>query len=224
MSSNIEKFNIKRGQHPNYPTQSIAWGCESRVTALFDDLETHLVKWVMSNPAVVGCVAWFTNPVVIRALNSRKFSSVVMQKEDWLRPDCDGTHPAKFGAGLYQDKNQLGRVDLAQLAGLSFGGDQSVDRYRVFGKLEKGDDRRPLMHHKFLVGCDISKSKLVPQSVWTGSYNMTKRSNMSLENAVIIKDGGVADAYLREWLEVFALSESLNFDSHYVRPQWTWGS
>lgn len=60
--------------------------------------------------------------------------------------------------------------------------------------------------------------------VWTGSYNFTQNAERSWENAVIIRDPVIADAYLREWAQLYSLSEPLDWKSPYVAPEWRIGT
>jgi len=77
------------------------------------------------------------------------------------------------------------------------------------------------MHHKFAVFCSSGFS---PFAVATGSFNWTFNSAKSLENLVVVRDGAVAGAYLQEWSQIFALSEPLNWQSEWVKPQWRIGT
>lgn len=91
----------------------------------------------------------------------------------------------------------------------------------------------PKMHHKFMISCNYDPVRvdefvsgnapsdlyckdeqesfdyycLKPMKVWTGSYNFSKMANRSLENAIIINDENIADSYLREWSQIYPLSE-----------------
>jgi hypothetical protein len=67
------------------------------------------------------------------------------------------------------------------------------------------------MHDKFMVFVKNDQ-----WSVWTGSFNCSVNSGHSLENAVLIRDGEVAKAYLKEWQQIFLVSESRSDDE----PVW----
>lgn len=112
---------------------------------------------------------------------------------------------------------------------------------------------RPNMHHKFVVFAkevppeDVvepgivplhSRSvfdppntiysseppRFVPYAVWTGSFNFSKNAKHSLENALVIRRPAIVDAYYKEFQQVAALSEPLDWESPYVAPEWRIGS
>jgi phosphatidylserine/phosphatidylglycerophosphate/cardiolipin synthase-like enzyme len=92
------------------------------------------------------------------------------------------------------------------------------------------------MHNKFLVFCNLTEGKtdeqfpdttvptIVPQSVWTGSFNLTKNATMSFENAVLLVGNSVAGAYFNEWAQILALSEPLDWRSEWMEPEWKVGT
>ena len=56
----------------------------------FKHLIPTLCEKIRSADAVVGCVAWLTNQQVLTALSHLKYgTSIIVQKEDFLRPDTD---------------------------------------------------------------------------------------------------------------------------------------
>ena len=75
----------------------------------------------------------------------------------------------------------------------------------------------PRMHHKFLVflrmkeesdpGVADGEWPYHPYAVWTGSYNITKNGNSSLENALFIRNDDLAQAYCDEWAQLVEVSE-----------------
>ena len=79
----------------------------------------------------------------------------------------------------------------------------------------------PVMHHKFLVFCRNQESpddefpfgSITPYAAWTG-----------FENAIFIEDGTIAERYLKEWGQLAALSEPLDWEHDYVAPQYWIGT
>ena len=88
------------------------------------------------------------------------------------------------------------------------------------------------MHNKFLAFCDIINEELDsyslyevrPHTVWTGSFNLTKNATNSLENALVLTNPGIVRAYFREWGQVLALSETLDWQTEWCEPEWRIGS
>jgi hypothetical protein len=87
----------------------------------------------------------------------------------------------------------------------------------------------PRMHNKFLVFCSLRENawrgpELHPECVWTGSYNITFNAQKSFENAVILRDSDIAAAYAREWAQILALSEPLDWEDRWSAPEYRIGT
>jgi len=63
-----------------------------------------------------------------------------------------------------------------------------------------------------------------PYEVWTGSFNFTKNATYSFENAVLSKDQNIVGAFFREFGQIAALSESLDWETEWTAPDWRIGS
>jgi hypothetical protein len=62
------------------------------VRVYFRDLEKHLTRHIREAPMVLGCVAWLTSEHILKALAQvRGGVALVVQKEDFLRPDLGAT-------------------------------------------------------------------------------------------------------------------------------------
>jgi phosphatidylserine/phosphatidylglycerophosphate/cardiolipin synthase-like enzyme len=66
--------------------------------------------------------------------------------------------------------------------------------------------------------------QIIPERVWTGSFNLTDNSANSLENAVVLESRSLAQAYFHEWAQVVAISEQLDWTSDWIEPEWRIGS
>ena len=85
------------------------------------------------------------------------------------------------------------------------------------------------MHNKFLVFCKWKRGingcrVVVPESVWTGSFNFTYNAGNSFENAILINNKEIAMAYFKEYAQIAALSEPLEWESEWMAPEWRIGS
>lgn len=112
---------------------------------------------------------------------------------------------------------------------LSTGGDISIDAVRCVGNLNREKSPAfPRMHNKFLVFCNIEDREgceiVEPYAVWSGSFNFTYNAANSLENAVLIRQPEIVKAYYREFGQIMALSEPLNWDSEWSAPEWRIGT
>ena len=201
---------------------------DGAISVYFRNLEKELVCNISKFPIVVGCVAWLTNERVLNALSSRKRVSVIIQKEDFLRPDTGnwlGTKLRKMYASLPQGASSIvdtGEVWGNLLSSLNSHSNWESEPVRWVGNLNTDKNPAfPRMHNKFLVFCDEQKvpgndpdydeeyTIIKPKAVWTGSFNLTDNATRSLENATYIEDLDIVNAYYAEWQYIFALSESI---------------
>ncbi len=71
--------------------------------------------------------------------------------------------------------------------------------------------------------CDERKSQInhiKPYAVWTGSFNFTKNAVMSFENAVVLHDSEIVKAFYKEYTQIAAISEPLDWTATWMEPQW----
>jgi hypothetical protein len=220
----------------NTPMSAKACG----VTAFFGNLESHLCNAIRSADFIVGCAAWLTNRRILKALSKPKWGcQVIVQKEDWLRPDIDYDRNEQWKRALrdlydglrcdidrYPFWGSLGMPGLSELShcdevGVRCAGNHNSARSPAF----------PRMHHKFFVMCDVEvddefhmPTKIIGRSVWTGSFNPTANGTKSRENAVLISSDEIAQAFLREWFQVYAISEPLDWESEWCQPEYRIGT
>jgi hypothetical protein len=188
--------------------------------ALLRELEPHI--------AVFGCVAWLTDKTILEALAGKRWVSLLVQKEDFLRPDAAGQGDIRRA---YARLGRAGaRFELPGLiSGMSTAADEDFAAVRCVGNHNSSKSpAHPRMHHKFVVMCDVddtgSEPVFSPQKVWTGSFNFTHVGGLSLENAVVIADPVIAGAYLEEWSQVACLSEPLDWSTPWSAPEFRYGS
>lgn len=209
---------------------------ESKITVYFRELENHLIEHIYQAELVVGCVAWLTSDRILQALAGR-FTAIVVQKEDFLRPDLDVQDNWKRDLRTNYDKLKcdLERRWFGAPLGLTNILDESpLDPIRCLGNYNR--DKLPAFpraHHKFVVFCRCLEVpgwkrheylKVEPYAVWTGSFNFTKNATQSLENALVITDQAIVNAYYKEWLQVEALSEPLDWSVDWAAPYWRIGT
>jgi phosphatidylserine/phosphatidylglycerophosphate/cardiolipin synthase-like enzyme len=72
-------------------------------------------------------------------------------------------------------------------------------------------------------GCEDSDD-VFPVAVWTGSFNPSENAERSFENAVELHDRRIAQAYYKEWSQLLALSEPLDWETTWSAPEWRIGS
>jgi hypothetical protein len=204
----------------------------------FRNLEDNLVNHIKSADIILGAVAWLTSYPVLDALaQDNKDVVFVIQKEDFLRPDMGQfkdfkkTLKKKYG----KLKNTLTRYDFIDtiLPNMSFSSDPSIDPVSCVGNINNAKVAAfPRMHNKFLIFAKrnnnseltYDEKSIIPYAVWTGSYNITKNASMSFENALYITDLKIVNAFYKEFAQIIALSESLDWFKDWVEPQWRIGT
>ena len=200
------------------------------VEVVFRDLEQRLIGEINSATAVVGCVAWLTSFPILEALR-KKYCQLVVQKEDFLRPDIGAGDAWKTSLRARYDA--LGVVYRYGLPGvikhMSYAGEPSIESVRCVGNYNRDKNPAfPRMHNKFLVFGDINsvdgEDYVAPKAVWTGSFNLTKNAGYSFENALIIRDPVIVNAYAQEYGQIAGLSEPLDWQSDWSSPEFRLGS
>jgi hypothetical protein len=69
-----------------------------------------------------------------------------------------------------------------------------------------------------------ARAVIVPSAVWTGSFNCTITATWSLDNALYLTIPAVVEAYYREWAQIAARSEPLDWQSEWAAPEWRIGT
>jgi hypothetical protein len=208
------------------------------VEAIFRNQEDRLIDFIKTfeNGAIFGCVAWLTSVPILKALGKCKNVQIIVQKEDFLRPDIDTKNVDKWKSELWKLYSNI-KCDIERhqfrepMGNLSICGDPTVDGIRCVGNhnFEK-KPAFPRAHHKFLVFCQFSEEVkgYIPVALWTGSFNFTKNATNSFENVLYFTDasGGnvIIDAFLNEHHQLFALSEPLNWDEVWTTPEFRIGT
>jgi phosphatidylserine/phosphatidylglycerophosphate/cardiolipin synthase-like enzyme len=215
-----------------------AWG--DGLAVHFRDLERRLIEEIARAQVVVGCVAWLTSEPILEALSRVPLGvSVIVQKEDFLRPDYASSR--RWTMRLRELYESLPEPPIRYefpgvCSNLSVCGDPSIQSVRCLGN--HNADRSPAfprMHNKFLVFCGYRSGRqlrngseehgiVTPERVWTGSFNFTRNAGLSLENAVVIHHQSVATAYCLEWSQLLGLSEALDWQYQWCEPEWRIGS
>jgi phosphatidylserine/phosphatidylglycerophosphate/cardiolipin synthase-like enzyme len=217
------------------------------IEVIFRNHKNRLLELIGRYPYVVGCVAWLTDFDVLSAMADMEHVSIVVQKEDFLRPDLNPSN--RFADRLREaymrlPNNKFHRLSVNGIVSdLSIGDDLTIDPVRCMGNHNSNKSPAfPRMHNKFLVFTDnvpidafvddpddiLNLPNLLGVSntacVWTGSYNISETATKSLENAVIIQHEIIAQAYFSEWSQILALSEPLDWESEWCAPQWRIGT
>lgn len=210
---------------------------DARVTAYFCNLKKHLIEKIKGGSSIMGCVAWLTDPDILDAL-AEKNVQIVVQKEDFLRPDITQSTESlavTLNSRYQRLKSGIHKEDISGMISYGYSINEPLDAVRCMGNnnIDK-NPAHPRMHNKFIVfvnqndtyddDTDQCTTTFVPYAVWTGSFNFTECATMSMENALYIEDEVIAKRYYDEWFRIFMLSEPLNWESEWSAPEFRIGS
>jgi len=210
------------------------------IQAYFDNLEKNLIDKIKQNSdkLIFGCVAWLTSEPVLKALAKCDNVQILIQKEDFLRPDINSRNSwsirlrklyadLKFNHFRFELKDPIRELSICDepvIYPVMCVGNHNKEKHPAF----------PRSHHKFLVFCekrgklDEYKIDYAPTAVWTGSFNFTKNATHSFENALYIEDKSgnnpILQAYLNEHHQIFTLSEMLDWETTWIEPRYRIGT
>lgn len=215
----------------------------------FDSVETHfrnleetLIKKIeeFKDDLIVGCVAWLTSYNILNALAKCKNVQILVQKEDFLRPDLNSKNLDNWKKNLHEKYSKVKceierHMFKSPMGYLSVASDPTIDGIRCIGN--HNSDKNPAfprMHNKFLVFCKIHNTDSVemfkydPVAVWTGSFNFTQNATYSIENAISLTDHSgkneIINSYLKEHHQIFCISEKLNWEKNWIVPEYRIGT
>ncbi len=201
-----------------------------------------LIEIISRYEIVLGCVAWLTDFNILDALAKKKDVSVVVQKEDFLRPDKNESDSAgrwrktlrtKYEAIPAMERDYLWRYGPGRavlMRRTTEYADLDKCAIRCAGNYNsKKSPAFPRMHHKFAVfgkrydagderhNPGFIKSNFFVEAVWMGSMNWSWTD--SVDGAVFIEDPKIAELYYNEFLVVRSHSESLDWTSEWCKPE-----
>lgn len=220
----------------------------NKAEVYFRDVETALIQKINenSNGFIFGSVAWLTSESIINALSQCSNTQVLIQKEDFLRPDYGDNLKEKVRRQKYRDlysrlKFTHDKFDcIAPICNLSVCGDPTIEPVRCVGNFNSDQKKAmPRAHNKFLVFCeqiqestDFTRERnepiYKPTAIWTGSFNFTNNAGKSFENGIYLEDksgdNSIINAYLKEHHQIFALSEPLDWEHDWTEPEYRIGT
>src|SRR5262245_45028100 len=184
---------------------------DGAITVYCRQLRNHVIKHIAEADLVVGCMPWLTNPAILEALQTRWGISLLVRKEkfwDFTSEESQNLRPMyeKFPADLRFSDSWLSSFLPSQLGKR----DEFIEPIRYV----------PLrLHHKFLIlfripsvhsfSLPFSTEGIYPYAVWTGSFKFTAASEQSVDTAILLTDPTIVRAYLYEYGQILAVSESI---------------
>ena len=128
-----------------------------KVEAHFRNIEDFLVEKIKlySNGAIFGCVAWLTSEKILDALSKCNTVQIVVQKEDFLRPDSNFIKEKEFYRMLKERyvniRGGWNRLEmLPPICDLSWGMNPNIEAIRCMGTHNsENKPAAPRMHNKF---------------------------------------------------------------------------
>ena len=149
-------------------------GSDGKTLVLFKRLEEHLIRFIQEADIILGCVAWVTSEPILKALSKRKGVSIIVQKEDFLRPDLVSQN--NWSRKLRQLYDGLPRSlrwqDFPGLLGmLKIEINSIIDPIRCVGNYNVDKlPACPRSHHKFVLFCKALEKCTCKQCRETKNY------------------------------------------------------
>ncbi|BCS83174.1 putative phospholipase D/nuclease [Cotonvirus japonicus] len=191
------------------------------IKPFFEDIEKHLITYIENASYVIGCIAWLTNDNILEALSRKKGVKIIVNKEEFLNPEME-ISKKYFYRSLHEKYNKIPNIFNVKCLCCKKIMTNCPNFNKIFNDNTECDSKNsailtcgivntlPKMHHKFLI---FFNENIQPYGVWTGSYNLSKTSNFSLENALFITDKDVVDQYLKEFMAIYPHSENYYWKS-----------
>lgn len=231
---NLNELEVKTDALNGLPLQDNSiFEVTDTIDIIFRNQRQILLDKIKTRNLVIGCVAWLTDPVILEALSNVPYVSIIVQKEDFLRPDANSPSNWKVELKQCYDKlqNKLERYFWPGIISeLSICGDQKIAPIRCVGN--HNSEKKPAfprMHNKFLIFGNVNEEEdrryeFEFCETVTGSYNITKNASNRFENMVVIRNKSAMEAFYNEFSQIFALSEPLNWHSDWCEPQYRIGT
>lgn len=208
------------------------------VSVIFQEIGREMViKLDLTVPGdfVFAAVAWLTSKPILEAMHRAHERGVivlvVVQKEKWLRR---GKTQGEFHKKLRARYDALGEHKADTVQNLlspyhplaekkwKFDSRTTVSAVRCLGDEVVSEFNARRMHNKFVVfGCRNPDGSNTATHIWTGSYNFSSSAELSLENAVCIRDELISSQYAREFAAIFLNTEPLDWISKTMSPTFT---
>jgi hypothetical protein len=237
---NLNEFQLKNdGIWDELKLEDNSVTSNTGISVYFRNIESMLIKHIQQGNAVFGAVAWLTSKNILEALSNIEHVQIVVQKEDFLRPNESDKSGNEWKDWLQKSYSRLscsvlrGELEYWILGSTSLDKDHKIEPVRCVGNSNTSKKSAfPRMHNKFLVfanvevvsDCGYPVHVIDPYAVWTGSFNLSKNATNSLENSLYITDKKIVDAYFREYTQIAAISEKLDWTSEWIDPEWNIGA
>ncbi|QGR53967.1 phospholipase domain-containing protein [Moumouvirus maliensis] len=221
--NNIRTINLNKIRSNNCHSEDN----NKSIRPYFENLEEKIIGYINNSKYIIGCVAWLTSDNVLAALKKTHGCKIIVNKEEFLssnmilgsksyykslRDKYDSLPDILENNCLCCNKKITECNKFSEIIGLNNKNNKegAVLTCGIVNNLSK-------MHHKFLVFFD---QNFKPIGLWTGSYNLSKTSNYSLENALYITDKNVITEYIKEFKTVYQYSENYDWKSGLLsKPQ-----
>lgn len=140
-------------------------------TVHFKNIKASLIKYIKEADHIRGCVAWLTDLEIIDQL-SKRHCQIVIQKEDFLRPDI--ATDKNWTTTLRKAYAKLGdwdKNDLHDEHSISYNDPNYTESIRCVGNHNADKTpAHPRMHHKFIVFCGM-ESKIHKYPKFINEYS-----------------------------------------------------
>ena len=229
MNLNSIKINCDVPNEPLEQDDFSLIGDDKDIEIYFKNIERQIINKIKKYDNVVGCIAWLTNENILVELAKKKSVLIIVQEEDFLRPDInfDGNNK-KWKKKIFKLYNELQKnkknipLNCFGISYMQCGVNSGIRR---LGKINENKlPAFPRMHNKFIICYNDFEFEIVENEpkdfkingeILSGSYNYTENSNNSLENVVCIKDEEIVYRYYLQFAEIAIMSVPLDWNSEW---------
>jgi hypothetical protein len=121
-------------EHEHEPQADHGLSANANIEVIFRNHQARLVQEIDRFPVVLGGVAWLADSVVLQALARRTQVNIVVQKEDFLKPDLGQSWAQNLRALYAALPSPLMRYSLpGGVSSLNYAGDPSIVAVRCVG-------------------------------------------------------------------------------------------
>lgn len=152
---NLNNILVKDGCEMKSQNNFSNKGINNDIEVYFKNIESIIIEKIKKYNNVIGCVAWLTNKNILKELSKKKECIIIIQDEDFLRPDnnFDGDN-SKWKKKIFKSYKKLEKNDITFL---NLGLDINTNGFTQTGIRRCGNinNRKlpafPRMHNKFII-------------------------------------------------------------------------
>jgi phosphatidylserine/phosphatidylglycerophosphate/cardiolipin synthase-like enzyme len=182
------------------------------VDVYFTDITSSFIRCLqnLQPNAICGAMYHLSSSTILQHLAHMKIpTNFIIQKQNtWERKPKKNIGKNVVSSAWKQNK----KVKLREMYDALTPMEGYESAVSCIGSCHK--DNQSLMHHKFVIFMRHSPGdakNMEPFALWNGSFNFSFNATQSLENAMLIQDEKIVQAFYKEWLKLQKFKEPLDW-------------